>query len=702
MNLQLPPLREELAIQEGPRAHDGQPGWTLHDPSRNRFFRLDWLTFEILQRWSLRDPDLITRHIGEHTPLRATAGDVEAVLKFLAQNQLLHLAGAPLSGDWAALHTRGRQTGLRWLVLNYLFFRVPLVRPERLLVWLERRMQFLFRPWFWRLTAFAAVAGLVLVARQWDQFRATGSALADFSGLLGFLAIIIGVKICHEFGHGLAATHFGCRVPSMGVAFLVLTPVAYTDVNEAWNLKERRPRLWIGAAGMITELGLAAWATLAWGLLPDGTLRSIAFMLATTTWVKSLLINASPVMRFDGYYLLSDALDLPNLHSRCFALARWRLREVLFGLGEQPPEHFNRRLRRGLVALGVFIWLYRLVVFLGIAVFVYYFFFKALGLVLFAVEIVWFVLLPIGVELKVWLEKRDAILRSPRTRWTAAVVLALLVLAAVPLPQRVRLLGEFTPVQELRLVAPDSARLVELPFADGARVAAGQPLLQLDSQSVRQRLERARIRVERVEAEMKTVELDAAYRARLPTMEAALVMARATLREAEVSLGLLTPTAPFAGVFRLAGTEVRTGDVVERDEHLGTLVGDGGWQVTAYLDERDLHLVAPGAEARFYPDGQPHSPVTMRVVAIERDAARVIAHPLLADQAGGNIPTRLIDGELVPLRASYRIRFEAPQVDPQLTTQTRRGAVVVHAGHESLLARGARAVMSVIWREAGF
>lgn len=702
MNLQLPPLREELAIQEGPRAHDGQPGWTLHDPARNRFFRLDWLTFEILQRWSLRDPALIARHVGEHTPLKAAPGDVEAVLKFLAQNQLLHLAGAPLAGDWAALHARGRQSGWRWLVMNYLFFRVPLVRPERLLVWLERRMQFLFRPWFWRLTALAAVAGLALVARQWDEFRGTFAGLADFSGLLGFLAVIVGVKVCHEFGHGLAATHYGCRVPSMGVAFLVLTPVAYTDVNEAWNLKERRPRLWIGAAGMLTELFLAAWATLAWGLLPDGALRSIAFVLATTTWVKSLVINASPVMRFDGYYLLSDALDLPNLHARCFALARWWLRELLFGLGEQPPEHFHRRLRRGLVALGVFIWLYRLVVFLGIAVFVYYFFFKALGLVLFAVEILWFVLLPIGVEMKVWFEKRDAILRSPRTRWTAAAALALLVLTAVPLPQRVRLAGEFAPVRELRLVAPDSARLVELPLADGARVAAGQVLLRLDSSAARQRLERARVRVERVEAEMKTAELDPAYRARLPTMEAALVMARAALREAEVGLEQLAPAAPYAGAFRLAANDVAVGDFVERDEHLATLIGDGGWQVTAYLGERDLHLVAPGAVARFYPAGRWHEPVELRVTAIERDAARVIAHPMLTDQFGGNLPTRAVDGELVPLRASYRLRLEVATVDPRLATQARVGTVVVHAGHESLLARGARAVMSVLWREAGF
>jgi putative peptide zinc metalloprotease protein len=508
VKLRLPPLREELALREGPRAHDGQPGWILHDPSRNRFFRLDWLTFEIVQRWSLRDPAQIARHITEHTPLQAGVGDVEAVLKFLAQHQLLNMAGAHLSPEWTALHEKATQGGWRWWVMNYLFFRIPLVRPERLLVWMERRMQFLFRPWFWRLTALAAIAGLAMIWRQWDAFRANWSDLADFSGLLGFLAVIVGVKVFHEFGHGLAATHFGCRVPAMGVAFLVLTPVAYTDVNEAWNLKERRPRLWIGAAGMITELMLAAWSTLAWGLLPDGPLRSIAFILATTTWVKSLLINVSPVMRFDGYYLLSDALDLPNLHTRCFALSRWWLREVLFGLKEQPPERFSRKMQRGLVALGIFIWLYRLVVFLGIAVFIYYFFFKALGIVLFTVEIIWFVLLPIGSEMKVWFEKRRAILRSKRTRWTAAVAAVLVLLAAVPLPQRVRLQGEFGPAAELSLLAPDSARLVQLPVENGARVAAGQVLLRMDSPAARQRLERARLREARIVAEMSSVALD--------------------------------------------------------------------------------------------------------------------------------------------------------------------------------------------------
>ena len=101
----------------------------------------------------------------------------------------------------------------------------------------------------------------------------------------------------------------------------MLWPVAYTDTNEVWKLTRRDQRLKVAAAGIATELTIAVWAMLAWVWLPDG-LRAMAFLLATTTWVSTVLINASPFMRFDGYFLLSDFLQMPNLHARAFALAR--------------------------------------------------------------------------------------------------------------------------------------------------------------------------------------------------------------------------------------------------------------------------------------------------------------------------------------------------------------------------------------------
>ena len=120
----------------------------------------------------------------------------------------------------------------------------------------------------------------------------------------------------------------------MGVAFLVLWPMFYTDTNESWKLQSRRHRLNIASAGVIVELAIAAIATLLWSFLPPGNLREAIFVIATTTWISSVIINASPFMRFDGYYLLSDLWRMPNLHERSFTLARWWLRKKLFDLDE--------------------------------------------------------------------------------------------------------------------------------------------------------------------------------------------------------------------------------------------------------------------------------------------------------------------------------------------------------------------------------
>jgi putative peptide zinc metalloprotease protein len=199
----------------------------------------------------------------------------------------------------------------------------------------------------------------------------------------------------HEMAHALTAKHLGCRVTSMGVALLVLFPVLYTDTTDAWRLHHRRERLAIVLAGIRMELHLALLATFLWSFLADGPLRSAAFFIATTSWLTSLAINLSPFMRFDGYYALADWLGAANLQPRAFALGRWRLREALFGLNEPPPEQLSRSREHIFILYGWATWIYRLMLFLGIALLIYYFAFKLLGIALFAVEIIWFVLLPV-------------------------------------------------------------------------------------------------------------------------------------------------------------------------------------------------------------------------------------------------------------------------------------------------------------------
>ena len=697
----LPALREELAIHEGPRLADGQPSWTLHDPVRNLFFRIDWQTFEILSRWRLGEAGAIVDGVASATALHPSVDDVEAVARFLADNQLLR-SGEGSAPELASRLREARGSWSRWLLHHYLFFRVPLVRPD---AWLGRwigRIDFLYRPGFYKLTALALVAGLVLVYRDWERFATTLVDMLSWTGLLAYGVTLTAVKALHELGHGFTAKRYGCRVPVMGVAFLVLWPVAYTDTNEVWKLADRRRRLAVAAAGIATELVIAAWATLAWSLLPEGAPKTAAFMLATTTWMMTVAVNASPFMRFDGYFLLSDWLDMPNLHARAFALARWDLRERLFALGEAPPERFPRARHTGLIAFAWATWIYRLALFLGIAVLVYHFFVKALGIALFAVEIGWFVLLPLWSEVKAWRQRWAVIRVRRRARTSAALAALATALCAVPWPAPVSSTGVLRPAETYGVYAPEGAQVVALPAAEGGRVAAGEPIIRLASPALELRWRKAAAAEESLRQQAAAAGVSAAQRGSLPILQQQLDTARTDLAGIRVAMEKFAPSAPFGGRLRDLDPELRPGVWVRRGERLATLVLDEGWRAEAYLDEGSLRRVRIGDAARFYADGHEGPFVAMTVVAIDGDATRVLPSAMLATQFGGSVTSRERQGQLIPETAVYRVVLEPAGDLAALRGHSWRGTVVIRAAWEAPGLRFVRSALTVLWREAGF
>lgn len=698
----LPLLREELALHPGPRLGDGQPSWTLHDPVRNQFFRVDWQTFAILGHWHLDDAQAVCDAVAAQTPLQPRLEDVEAVAEFLAHNELLQARHADSARLFAQRRAALRGSWSQRLLHHYLFFRVPLVNPDR---WLDRFgavVAPLYSAAFLRLTLLALAIGLVLVGRSWDQFTSTLVDTISWQGLASYGVALVLVKLLHELGHAFTAKRFGCRVPAMGIAFLVMWPVAYTDTNEVWKLADRKQRLGVALAGVATELCIAVWATLAWALLPEGGPKSIAFVLATVSWITTVAINASPFLRFDGYFVLSDWLDMPNLHARAFALARWDLRERLFGLGDEPPEHFPAGRAKGLILFAWATWLYRLVVFVGIALLVYHFCFKLAGIVLFAIEIAWFIARPMWSELRVWHERWPMLKAQPKARRSGAVALAVVLLFALPWPTRLPAAGHLKPPESFGVYAPAGAQVAELPWGEGARVPQGAPLIKLASPDLQLRWERANARVERLRAQAAAAGVDSLQQQNLQVLLQELAAAEAELAAAQAEAARFVPVAPFAGTVHDIDPDLRPGTWVRRQERLLTLVRPGQWQAETYLDEEAVRRVKPGDRARFYADGLegPFPPLT--VMAVEPDATRALQNGMLAVAAGGSVLTREKDGTLVPERAVYRVTLAADGEPGSLQGHSWRGRVVIHGSWEAPGLAWLRAALALLWREAGF
>lgn len=643
-----PALREELQIHAAASNRDGSPAWHICDPVRNLFFRIGWLEFEILQRWDLASPVAIANDIDIATALAPVADDVDGFIRFLSQHQLLRSARLkPAMPLW------------RWLLNNYLFIRIPLVRPAH---WLDVAMpwvRWLFSGWFVGITALAALTGIVLAARQLDAVEANLRGALSWDGVVGFGAALAFSKLLHELGHAIVSTRHGVRVGHMGVALLVMWPMPYTDTGESWKLERSHHRFAIASAGIAAELVLAAWSTFLWAFMPDGNFRSALFFLATTAWVLTLLVNASPFMRFDGYYMLTDALDFPGLHERAGKQARRVLRRWIPGLQEPSSEVLTPSFRRFLVSFAFATWIYRLVLFVGIAVVVYHAFFKALGILLFVVEIMVFLGRPIHAELRVWWQRRAEI----PWRHSLALTLLLTVVALllfVPWSSGISAPGVLKAGSEQPVYSPYAARLEHVTLRNGTAVRPDGVLVELDAPS-------------QGEERDKAVALSAAYAraargalgmvedgaARLAVAEQLASRYDAERRAREAELLRLRIVATREGHVRDVDPDLRAGTWVGPTQMIALVVDGRRWRVEALVSERDRQRLSTGAKAVVIVKGRTQK-LEGTVTAIDHSPVNRLPHLLLAQDHGGPITLNPTSPkkDLKPAEAWFRVLVE--------------------------------------------
>ena len=705
----LPPLRQELTLTRGAPTPEGAPTWMLHDPAANRFFQLGWPAFELLSRWGLDDPAAIVAAVNRDTTLTVGIDDFDVLLATLRQQHLLVAADADDTARLCRSAEANRLTHAMWLLKHYLLIRIPLWQPMPFLRRFARYAEFAYRPVFWGVVAACAAAGLFMVSRRWDEFVHTFHSYADWRGLAA-LALAVGcAKVLHEFGHAFTAYRYGCRVPTMGLALLVMLPVLYTDTTEAWQVSDRRRRLRIGAAGILAELALAAFATLAWSLLPDGPARAGAFMLATTTWIGTVAINASPFMRFDGYFLLSDWLDMPNMHDRAFALGRWRLREWLFGFGDPQPEPCAPRRRRFLIAFAFVTWLYRLAVFFSIALIVYHAFFKALGLALFCVEFGWFIMRPVLREAGACWARRGALRWRRQTVRSAALGALLFGFVVLPWHRGVGAPAVFGPRQAQSLYAPEAAYVSDAmaPARDGRRVKRGEVLALLTSPELDYRLKQAQAQADLLRWEVEQQPFDDRLRQQGLALQKRWEAARQTVAGLSAQIAQLTVRAPFDGVLQSAdGDGLASGEWLPRGARLFDVIGPGtaGDRVKgeAFVGEDDLARIAAGDDATFVAERPEAGVLHCKVTAIDRVNLATLDQPYVASPYGGPVPAQLQPGtrQLVPLRAVYRVRIgdceEAAAPSQQVV-----GTATLGGAPAALAWRGLRKLLAIVEREAG-
>lgn len=702
----LPTLRDELQFLDGAADGDGRAGYLIFDPVQNKYFRIGVEAAQGFAAWSRGTVEGVIEAVRERG-LNLRADDIAALVQFARSNNLTQ-AGPGSGAEFVRRHEARRQNVFMWLLHNYLFFKIPLLRPQKFLNatypyvrWLGARLSI-------KLIVLLTLIGVYFAGRQVDVFLATFADFANWQGAVLLAVTLVFLKSGHELGHAFVATHYKCQVPVMGIAFMVLFPMLYTDVSDAWRLRNRRQRLMIDAAGMMVELAMGGICLFLWALAPDGPFRTMCFFVATTGWIMSLAVNLSPFMRFDGYHILADGLGVHNLQMRGFAIGKWQLRKIIFGLPDPVPEQFSPHLHRVLVAYAWGTWVYRFFLFLGIALLVYFFAFKLLGIVLFLVEIIWFIGLPVFREVVMWWQRRGDIIRQRRAMVSFFVLGTIIGLLVLPIQKNIAVPAVLAAKQERQHFSPAAAKIEQVLVRTGSLVKPGDVLVRLSSPEYVEAQTTARLKLklvrQRLGRGMASAE-EKALRQVLQREEKALVAELAGLvakmddlvLHADIS-GVVTDVAPGLAPGLWVNQDVRLVQVVAKNDQ---------FIVQGLVDERNVGRLSAGAEGVFVSENT--RPVKLPVV-VERiglanggnnRAGRELKY--LSALNGG--PVAMDQGSRGTVRTSaavYPVRFTVVEGRNRAWLHEQRGTVVVAAKAESVSGRFFRNALSVLVREAGF
>jgi putative peptide zinc metalloprotease protein len=398
------------------------------------------------------------------------------------------------------------------------------------------------------------------------------------------------IKLLHELGHGYAVKSGDGEVHEMGIMFLVLTPVPYVDATAAGAFRSKWQRALVGAAGILVELLLASVATMLWVLVEPGLVRSLCFNVVLIAGLSTVLFNGNPLLRYDGYYVLSDLIEIPNLGPRANRYWQWLAKRHLFGLRTIEPPLATVGERRWFVWYGAVSFIYRLAVMIGVTWFIAGEFFFV-GVVLAIWGGVTMFVLPIVKGLTYVQTSPE--LQRVRTRARLVVfggiAAVLLILVAVPMPLRTHAEGVIWVPENAEVRAAGDG-FVDALFAEtDAWVEAGQPLLMSVAPVLQAEVARSRARVRQLEVQYTSLMFDDRLQA-TATLED-LQRERVALARSEEKLAALLVSVPVSGQLKLARAADLPGRFVKQGESLGYVVSWPPRLVRTVVTQDDIALV---------------------------------------------------------------------------------------------------------------
>ena len=593
---------------------------------------------------------------------------------------------------------------------RYIAFYIPIVRPNK---FLNITFPIIKKIFFHKIFIYYLIAlfliSIYLIGRQWDEFINSYDYFFNFKNL-GYLFFgIFFVKLFHELGHAYAAKYYDCHIASMGIAFLVIWPLMYTDTTDTWKLKNRNHRVMIQAAGMITEIGIAIIATFLWTITEDGVFRSIMFYIATISWISTILVNCNPVIRFDGYHVFADLIKVDNLQQRSFLLGGWKLKEILLGIKEEQPVQCPKNVARNLIIYAYVTWVYRFFLFLGIAVIIYHLFFKALGIILMAVEIFYLIIMPIVKEVTVYimsLKERGGM--TKRATITLSILLLIVLIIVIPWKSSISIPAVLLYAKEENIYVPYDVKIEKLYVKKNDKVKKGEMLALLYSPELETKLKETEEEINKLKDRISN---ETSRSSNLSYEQASQKDLQEKIEERDNlvdEIEKLKIKSKTNGEVVNIIEDIKEGNWIKKDDLFISISEPNKWIITSYISEDDIKRIKKGDTGRFYPFTDNLSPIKTKVIKIFDDNEEYLESPYLASVYQGDIAVIMTEqGQLKVEESIYKVlSVISSDSDYEKLKKFRnkevRGELQIKGNRESLLVMALRPAINIIVRESGF
>jgi len=583
----------------------GVAWYVLFDPVNQRTLRLTPQAWHVVARMDGRHTvqalwDDAARTLGRDAPPQ---DDLIQLLAQLHEANLLLSDAMPDLDELVRRRDRHRREVWQRNLVNPLSIRLRLWDPDAFLARTLPAVRWLFGTWGLLLWLALCLPAAVLAGMHWSELvQGNGDKLLSANNLLSLLLVYPVVKGLHELAHAWAAKAGGAEVHDMGLMFLVFAPVPYVDASGSSAFADKRRRALVAAAGMLTELALGALALYVWLAVEPGVVRALAFNVMLIGGVSTLLFNGNPLLRYDGYFVLCDLIEAPNLAQRSNQFWAWLVKHFAFGLRQAQPPLATRGERWWLAAYAPVSFIYRIGITVGIALFLgqeYLYIGLGVGLWGLATMLLW----PVLKGLRHVLTAPELASHRARAVGLTGGLVALLLVAVVvvPAPLSTYAQGVVWPADNAQLRAAESGFVARVPLRTGAAAAAGDVAVVLVNDRLHVEREAAAARALRQQRsygvalagaeDVRTRHEPGHGRVATAVQQQEWARAEDELAHADNRLQRLTVATQRGGVLELPRADDLPGRWVKQGELLGHLVTGEAPVVRVVVTQDDIDLV---------------------------------------------------------------------------------------------------------------